>query len=252
MKKLLLLLGVTFALLEGCSLTEPAPDESSARFLKPLHTYELTVAEPSGLSLNADNTFLWTVSDQTNHVYKMTLTGQVVDTLRYEGYDLEGITFDSARQVLWVAEEHSRELVKLDLKGNELERHRILEGFDNSGLEGLCIDREHNFFTIKEKSPGLFLALNPDFSIKRQIELTFDDDNSGLWADTLQNRFWILSDQSQSFYLWSPDKGVIRQFKIPVKKPEGIAIDFQNALVYIVSDAESKLYVFALPGESAR
>ena len=242
---LLALLG-TSSILTQCSLKEPTDTDQPVLSLKLLNSFALDVTEPSGLALNPDGQSLWTVSDNTNQVFQISLTGEILKTLAYQGRDLEGIAIDTLNHTFWVAEEHSRELVELDSTGKELQRHRILEGNDNSGLEGVCIDAEHRFFTIKEKKPGLFIAINPDFSIKSKMTITFAKDYSGLCADTLLKRFWILSDKDQTLFYWDSKQYVLASYKINVTNPEGIAIDFTNGLAYIVSDAKSKLYVFRL------
>ncbi len=229
----------------GCSLSESTEPEQSAPALKQVAVYELSIPEPSGLTLQSDGQSLWTVSDQTNQVYRINLTGTVLQTLKYQGEDLEGIAYDSTEHCLWVAEEVSRELVKLDLQGNELERHKLLSGSDNSGLEGVCIDGNHRFFALKEKRPGLFLVLNTDFTVQQKIELQFAGDYSGLWADTVSGRFWIVSDESQMLFLWDISQGVLQQYSLPITKAEGIAVDTQKGLFYLVSDAESRLYVLS-------
>lgn len=227
-----------------CSLNEPTDNNRSVHSLTLTNSFALEVTEPSGLALAADGKSLWTVSDNTNQVFQLSLTGQTLQTLSYQGRDLEGIAIDTVTHTFWVAEEHSRELVELDSSGRELQRHRILQGYDNSGLEGVCIDAEHRFFTIKEKKPGLFIALNSDFTIRTKTEITFARDFSGLCADTLLNRFWILSDQDESLFYWDVKQGVLAQYKLGIPNPEGIAIDFKNGIFYVVSDSEARLYVF--------
>ena len=228
----------------SCSLNEPTENTRSVHSLKLIASYALDVSEPSGLALAPDGNSLWTVSDNTNQVFQLSLTGKILQTLSYKGRDLEGIAIDTLTHTFWVAEEHSRELVELDSTGSELQRHRILEGNDNSGLEGICIDAAHHFFTIKEKRPGLFIALNADFSVKSKMEIAFAKDFSGLCADTLLNRFWILSDQDESLFYWDLKQGALAQYKLEIPSPEGIAIDFSKGFFYMVSDSESKLYVF--------
>ncbi len=242
----LIALGFIFLLgaFVACRLNEPSAEQAAAHSLKLLNTFDLQVPEPSGLTLNPSGTRLWTVSDQTNRVYELDLQGQVLQTLPFQGQDLEGIAYDSLRNVLWIVEEKSRELIKLSLQGTELERHKILEGNDNSGLEGIAIDGQHTFYCLKEKNPGLLLVLNPDFTIKQQLELDFAADYSALWADTSSAGLWILSDQDQALYFWNLQSQTAKKYRISVTKPEGLAIDFNRSLAYVVSDAESRLFVF--------
>ncbi|WP_169833690.1 SdiA-regulated domain-containing protein [Caldithrix abyssi] len=229
-----------------CSLTEPEDTTPPVRSLTLVNSYALDVAEPSGLALTPDGSALWTVSDHSNRIVQISLTGKRLKTLSYQGNDLEGVVIDPTAHTLWVAEERSRELVEVDSTGKELQRHRILDGDDNSGLEGVCFDVLRRLFTIKEKQPGLLMALNADFSIRWQKELSFAGDYSGLCADTLLNRFWILSDQDESLFLWDTNAGLVGQYKLNIVGPEGIAIDFARGLIYVVSDPQSRLYVFKL------
>ncbi len=229
-----------------CSLTEPEEAPPPVQSLTLVNSYALDVAEPSGLALTSNASALWTVSDHSNRIVQISLTGKRLKTLSYQGEDLEGVAIDPIAQTLWVAEERSRELVEVDSTGIELQRHRILDGDDNSGLEGICFDVQRHLFTIKEKQPGLFLALSADFSIRLQKELTFAEDYSGLCADTLLDRFWILSDQDESLFLWDINAGLVNQYKLNIVGPEGIAIDFARSLIYVVSDPQARLYVFKL------
>ncbi len=232
--------GLTF-----CSLNEPTDTVQSVRSLKLIDSYLLEIREPSGLALSMDGKSLWTVSDNSNLIYQISLTGQILKTLSYQGQDLEGIAVDAKNNTLWVAEERTRELVNIDSTGQELQRYRILDGNDNSGLEGICIDANHHLFTIKEKKPGLFISLKPDFTIEKKLELNFANDYAGLCADSLTNRFWILSAQDQTLFYWDfSSHKVLSQFKLSLRTPEGIAIDFKHGRFYIVSDSEERLYVF--------
>lgn len=240
----LLLIGLIF---RSCTTRESTAPQQSAPRLNLLASYSISVPEPSGLSMGANGQSLWTVSDQTNRVYHIDLTGRVLQTLSYTGTDLEGVAYDSTRGCLWVTEEQTRELVKLSLGGTELARHRILGGQDNSGLEGVCLDGQGNLFVLKEKLPGLFIRLKPDFSIDAQVTLDFARDYSGLFCDTTAGRFWIVSDESRRIYLWDQQKGVQKQFDLSIPKAEGIAWDFSKNRLYVVSDSEAKLYIFSGP-----
>ncbi len=232
--------------LSGCSLHDATAPENRRSGFVLLTSAHLEVPEPSGLSLGAGRASLWTVSDQTGRVYQLDLGGKVLQKLPYVGTDLEGVAFDSIRQCLWVVEEEKRELVKLSLAGRELERHRLLAGSDNSGLEGICVDSRGGLFALKEKNPGLFLRLNPDLTLAEKRPVNFAPDFSGICADTARNCFWIVSDQGRELFLWSPEKGVLKSLALGFPKAEGVAVDFWRKRVYIVSDSEEKLFVYKL------
>ena len=78
---LLLSLLISLSCLKNSS-TNPS---TTYPFLKKEADYKLFVKEPSGLSLSVDGNFLWTVSDQTNKVYQLTLTGVIIKKLLYKG-----------------------------------------------------------------------------------------------------------------------------------------------------------------------
>ncbi|HGY54687.1 MAG TPA: hypothetical protein ENK44_03205 [Caldithrix abyssi] len=236
-----------FLPLQSCNLSDSVEQPQSSD-LKLLNTYDLSIPEPSGLSLNADRSALWTVSDNTNRIYSVSLEGELIDELRYEGNDLEGIVFDSLRNCLWLAEEQLREVVQVDLNGKELIRYSInLPGSGNSGLEGICMDDLHSFYLLNEKNPRLWAKLNNDFSTSLQKSIDDVDDLSGITYDANRNMFWIVSDQSQLLFLWDPVQGMFVSYDLPFEKAEGVAYDPDLNRMYIVSDKTAKLYVYDLP-----
>jgi len=99
---------------QSCSLSDSAVDPQSSG-LKLIGEYTLSIPEPSGLTFHHNYARLWTVSDNTNHIYAISLDGNVLQELRYEGNDLEGIVFDSTGNSLWVVEEQLREVVQVGL-----------------------------------------------------------------------------------------------------------------------------------------
>ena len=230
----------------SCSTEEYPIIQPENEVIEPLATYHVEVAEPSGLCFANDYNSLWTVSDNTAKVYHIDLTGQIINTLNYIGVDLEGIAYDSTTNTIWVAEEINREIVQLNLSGTEQNRYKILEGSDNNGLEGICLNSENTFFVLKEKLPGQFIELNPDFSVKTKKTIDFAYDYSGICCDTIIDRFWIVSDESKKLFLWDKNSGVIKEYSIHIDKAEGIACSLIDGKIYIISDSESKMYVFKL------
>ena len=112
---------ITF-LLSGCTTQEVLGGHPD---LKLMAKYNLNVPEPSGLSLGEDKNSLYTVSDGTGLIYRLNLQGKTIATLNFKGNDLEGVAYDSLRRVLWTVEEGKRDLVQLDLKGDETKRFHI-------------------------------------------------------------------------------------------------------------------------------
>ena len=239
--------GILPLILFGCDIEEISVAQPENKKLTLISSYQIDVPEPSGLSLGENAGYLWTVSDQTNLIYKLSLTGGVLQTLAFTGEDLEGIAFDSLSQALWVVEERKREIVKVGLDGSEVERHVIdISGPDNYGLEGIAISAAGNIWVVNQKEPALIMELNPDFTVRNQYEPDFAETFSGQCSDATEGQFWIVSAADRLLFQWSRDQGVINQYDISAEKAEGIAVDHKNKIIYIVSDSENKLYVFQI------
>lgn len=244
-KKIFIFLGVFTAII-GCSLNENSvqPEDNGAS-LRIITRRTLQVPEPSGLTFFGSDSYLWTVSDQTGILYKIDRSGRILKTLDINGSDLEGVCYNDVTNELLVVEENLAEVVRLDTLGNIKGRSRILDTHDNSGLEGVCVDKIGTIFVLKEKDPGLFIELNTNLSVRESVTLTFASDYSDITCDITANRFWIASDQDQKIFLWDKAEGVLEEYSIPVENPEGIAVDFQNERFYLTSDSRGELYVLS-------
>jgi uncharacterized protein YjiK len=212
--------------------------------------FALDILEPSGLAYCETDNTLWTVSDNTNQIYQIDMDGNILQTLAYVGQDLEGICYDYSTSTLWVVEESLNDLVNVSLQGVELQRYDIpIPTGDNSGLEAVCIGKDHTFYLMKEKNPGKFIELNDDFSIKNSLELDFADDYSGMCWDDENEVFWIVSDQSREAFLWTETTGVTENYSLNFEKAEGVALVPGTDYVYIVSDSEQTLYKYRIEEE---
>ncbi|MBD3170297.1 MAG: hypothetical protein GF307_12500, partial [candidate division Zixibacteria bacterium] len=190
----------TIALTATCCLDCNKGTDGGEEFvLKLENEFILAVPEPSGLALDIEDGYLWTVSDETNRVYRLTTTGQITDSLSYRGADLEGVTVSTRDSTIWIVEERSREIVHLDRSGNELGRISLdTESNGNNGLEGISFDPgTGRFFIVNEKEPRLLIELDEQLSVIGQYALNFSADVSGLCYDVSNNCLWIVSDQSR-------------------------------------------------------
>ncbi len=240
---------VILSIFTSCSVEDSVgtiPPSSS--LISQKSEYKTNVSEPSGLTLGKNNKTLWTVSDNTDNIYHLDLRGNILKELEFNGNDLEGIAFDKRDGTLWLAEEELRQLVHIDTNGNELGRFPVanLEGTGNSGLEGVCFDTTFTKYVLNEKSPRLWAQLDSGYSAERIKEITEVGDLSGICYDSIGHFFWIVSDESELLFQWSPTQGIIKSAALNYKKAEGVAVDNNKNIIYIISDKTRKLYVYQI------
>ena len=215
--------------------------------LELLSTFDVAIAEPSGLAINSTGTALYTVSDNTAKVYKISTKGEVIKTFGYTGDDLEGVTTFKGVKLL-LAEERTKELVEFDMGSGTFLKHKIrYENKDsNSGIEGVAYAENLNaIFILNEKNPGKLIRLRSDFTVLAEYDLNFAKDYSGIFYDNSSKDLWIVSDQSKTINKCTIKGDVMKSYSISVTQAEGIAIS--NDKIYIISDAEAKLYIYKLP-----
>lgn len=210
-------------------------------------SYKINVSEPSGLSINDSGTALYTVSDKTSIVYKLSLTGDVIETIDFKGSNLEGVSTYTENKLL-LAEESKKKIIVLDMLKGKSSKHKIAyKNYDrNSGIEGVTFDKNSNtIFILNEKNPGKLIRLQNDFSVSAEYDLSFAADYSGIFYENSSNQLWILSDQNRTVNKCTLSGELIESFRIKVSQPEGIAVTDNH--IYIVCDEKAKLYVFKKP-----
>jgi uncharacterized protein YjiK len=203
-------------------------------------THQLSVPEPSGLCLDPDGRSLWTVSDETGLIYRIDLEGRSLQTLPFNGEDLEGIALDAGTGGFWLAEERRRQLLRVNRAGVLQERYSLdLPGAANSGLEGVSVDDEGRVLLVNEKNPGRLLRFEPASGAVEAFDLDFARDYSGLFWDSQRQGLWVLSDESQALYLLREGQSPV-EYRLGLARLEGVAVAGDTA--WVVSDALSKLF----------
>ncbi|MCP4221442.1 MAG: hypothetical protein GY765_42850 [bacterium] len=244
MKNLLILTLLLLCL--GCGAGEPAHEEGSDRFgLQLIARYDLNLNEPSGLTLSGDGVNLWTLSDR---IYIVSPQGEFRGILPYRGSDMEGIA--AVGDTLWIVEERYRELVQINMQGEELARHKIPVKIKeaNNGLEGITYNTlNKRFYLVNESKPKVLIRLDENFKIDKQFKLKFCKDLSGICYDAYQDQFWIVSDRSGIVARCSTTGKPVEVYQLGFESAEGIAVDAKNKKIYIVSDEAEQLYVFKYP-----
>ena len=248
----------------------------------------LGLNEPSGLTLNADGTALYTVSDDTKGIYCMDLVGGVLtsESLFVSVADLEGLALSRDGQQLFAVQEDSNTVISVDLASRRELQHRPLAEManyasvamhfpaepDNKGLEGITVNNTNqHVFVVKEARPGLLIELDPECSTILSSRLLTQAngfshpklgprrlDFSGLSYDSQRDTIWVSSDKGQCLfhYDWKRDQ-VLQRLDLVlndggksrrVRKAEGVAVDPDRGRVYVVCDRDAELYVFKLHG----
>lgn len=209
--------------------------------------YKLQIPEPSGLTITSDGNSLWTVSDENNTIYKITRKGDIIDSITVDASDLEGVTSGHGNSLIVIAE-RDRAVLVLDSSYQLAKRLQLnLYGDLNSGIEGVTYDSNSNvYFIVNEKNPGKLYQLDFAFNITNEYELKFASDYSGLFYDPDKDVLWIQSDESRLIAKCKTDGSLIDKFFVNIQQMEGLAIDFEKSLIYIVSDITETLYVFRL------
>ena len=243
------------------------------------------LTEPSGLALSHGKKALWTISDDTKKIFKLSLDGKLKKSKSFaiEDSGLEGIALDPTGDFLLTVREETNEILKIEIDSHRVESHPLADmaGYDaiahyfandreNKGLEGItCNDRTATIFVIKESHPGLLVVISPDLhAIQSHRVMTSESgfrdaqvgpdelDFSDLCYDPSRDALWIVSDMAARLFLYDykTDK-VIGTAKLTYKrkgkdreieKAEGLAVDPDTNRLYVVSDEEARLYVFEI------
>jgi len=206
--------------------------------------YSVDIDEMSGLALSSSD-ILYTVSDNTNTIYKLSSTGKILSSFAYVGQDFEGIAINPTNRNIYVVEERMRQILVFDVYGNLLNTLQVnVEVRDlNSGLEGICINPLNgNIFVINEKSPAKLIELNSSGSLISETKLSFASDYSDICCSPDGQELWILSDESKTISICDTKGTLIKQFSVKINQMEGLAIDFNKNIIYIVSDSYKQLY----------
>lgn len=234
-------------ILSGCKEKEKIDPEIKLGLIS---EYKLDVSEPSGLCWFRNSNEFLTVSDQTNKIYVISDRGTILRNFNFTGQDLEGVAYDSIMNEIFIVEETNRQIFRLDTNGTELSRFPIDIYYedDKHGPEGISFDPEtRHLFIVIEKNPGKLLEMDLNGEIINSYHLSFADDYSAIFFDAKENKLWVLSDESKTLTSCDLSGKAINKYSTGITKGEGLVVDSQNKMAYIVSDQESKMYILSIP-----
>ena len=223
-------------------ITSCRPESFEVDYSIILDSYEMSIYEPSGLSYSSDKKSFYTVSDR-GMVYQISLTGNTIRELSFTGDDLEGITVDPLTSDIYICEEGKGDLVKLNSEGIEQSSYNILNNPGNTGLEGLTYNKNlDEFYMLKEMSEGLLIKYSANNNTITQIKLDFAHDYSGIYYNNISNKLWIVSDESKTLTQCTLEGIKIKSYELPISGVEGIVVNDDETVAYVVSDPNNKLY----------
>jgi len=199
------------------------------------------VDEPSDLAFSAGR--LYTVSDRHSKIYEIDDDGDVRGTLDIEAQDLEALAIDGGGS-FYVGDESRAKVWRLDEDGSRAQAFEVDTTDGNSGIEGLAFLPDGSMLVAKEKDPATIIQLDLDGTELGRHELAFADDLSAVTYNPSDGLVYGLSDEERKLFRFDADFDLLTSWKLPIDKPEGLAIDGDR--VYVVSDAEERIYVFEL------
>ncbi len=246
----ILTLGLLFLLSISLSSCQEEEEPEPEINLILMSQYGLSIPEPSGLSFFRNKSEFLTVSDETNKIYAISDKGEVLGDFSFSGDDLEGITYDPIQKNIFIIEEENHYIFRLDTNGVELNRFPVDLYYEeiNHGPEGISFNPENNhLFIVTEKKPGKLLEMNLNGEIISNFNLSFADDYSALFFDPIDQKLWILSDESKTLTRCDLTGNALNKYNTGITKGEGLIVDTQNKTVYIVSDHDNKMYVLSIP-----
>jgi uncharacterized protein YjiK len=242
------------------------------------------LSKPSGIVLSRERNALWTISDNSEKVFKLDLNGELEENKSFEIAEkgLEGIALDPTGEFLFMVKEDENEIIKVNAHTQEIaDRRRLSEmaGYDtvakyfvdsppNKGLEGITWNRATgSIFVMKEGVPGMLVEVSSNLAtiqshVLLDSENGFTDDEavgddldfSDICYDQTRKQFWIISDKGQRVFLYDLQRNkVMQSFALgyvtkgnykEIKKAEGVAIDPGSNRLFVASEKEARLYVF--------
>ena len=78
------------------------------------------------------------------------------------------------------------------------------------------------------------------------MNLNHVPDYSGLQYNIEDEKLWIISDEGSAILRCTTEGKLIEKFEIEIEQAEGIAIDIEISILYVVSDPQNKLYIYKI------
>jgi uncharacterized protein YjiK len=231
-----------------CSRDHPevVDDNPTINSLTLLAIYNLDIPEPSGIAYNSKNNNFMVVSDARQDIFIIDSVGMVKGTISTSSSDLEGITLSKNCDTIYVVEETKKLVTTYTSSGTLLGSFSVNVATNPShALEGITRNNQNgHLIVLNEKLPCMLLEFYGKSEIRRN-ELSYTTDISDVFFEESSNIYWIVSHEAQKVLKLTSDFNLVSEWTIPVIQAEGITIVQDK--IYIVSDSESKMFVFNKP-----
>jgi len=186
-----------------------------------------------------------TVSDQNSTVYEMDFTGHILKSMVIPSTDMEGIALSANCDTMYIAEETNEIISIYSINGTKLSSFSAnVATVVKHGPEGVTVDKNNHVFVLNEKLPMMILEYNQGREVWRK-EINYTTDCSDIFYEYSTDCFWIVSDESQKVIKLTRGGDLLGSWWIPFTKGEGLTIVQEK--IYIVNDADNKMYVFEKP-----
>jgi len=247
-KKIKTIFLLKFLFLFSCVDVHKDPVEYESLVL--LEVFDLDIEGPSGLSKSHIPDHFFTVCDKTGNVYLINNKGEIFHTIELGGDDLEGVEYVEENLSIYVVEERLRLVIQLTPGGAILDTFHLDIPVQNlnDGPEGIAYNpNEKHFYIVNEKNPALLFVFDTLFQKINEYPLSFAKDYSSVDYEPVHNHLWILSEESQLLARCNLKGEPEKIYKVDVPDGEGVVVDVENELIYIVCDDTSRLFIFSLP-----
>lgn len=243
-----IILLITIILLGSCVKIHSDPVDFEELIL--LETYDLGISDPAGLSKSYLPDHFYTVSDNNGSIYLINKFGEILQSFDIGGNDPEDIVFVEENLSLYMIEEQLRWIIQLSPGGIVLDTFKLDIPIQdiNDGPEGITYNQEEkHFYIVNEKNPAMLFVYDTLFHKLSEYPLNFANDYSSLDYEQTGNHLWIISEESKLLARCNLKGEPEKIFHTGVPKGEGVLLDVENDLIYIVCNFTSKLYIFKLP-----